>query len=78
METNIQRIHIGKNNAVSITRPIFPKYKDPFTFDSEIITFDSTTRTFDEILFPIFDKDFSFDNEEITFDSIYRTFDETI
>jgi len=50
MENDIRRIGLGNIKNPTITEPIINEPRPAFTFDSEEITFDSITRTFDEIL----------------------------
>lgn len=50
MEQDIKRIGLGNLKNPTITEPIVNEPQASFTFDSEEITFDSITRTFDEIL----------------------------
>jgi len=50
METDIQRIGVGNNKFPSIRETILAPENFDFSFDSEEISFDTTTETFDEEL----------------------------
>lgn len=50
MDKNKQRIGAGNSRYPSINEEIIVPDDDLFTFDSEKISFDSTTDTFDEEL----------------------------